>query len=499
MDLELLRKLKNWRSAMAREEGVDLFRVLPNKTIEAIAALKPKTKEDIMAIKGIREKKFEKYGASILLLVNENLEGITNQKTEEKNKENKKPYTVSDYLNFLNAKLREDKARVQGEVSSLDIRDNYLFFSLKDMKDESILNCFMWKSNYELCGISLEEGMEIIVDGFSEVYKPSGRINFKTLTIELVGEGALKKAYDELKKKLEKEGLFAIERKRPIPEFPQKIGLVTSETGAVINDFLNNLGKYGYHIKFADSRVEGQVAVRDLLSAVGYFNDKDIDVLAIIRGGGSLESLMAFNNEVLVRKISDFKVPVICGIGHDKDVPLVSLAADKAVSTPTAVAVILNKSWDKALGDITIFEKDIIYGYQRLLEQTRYYFEKLSDRLRRQFGAIFQKFEELKHSLKDALMNIDYAIKDIKKTLAVFLNSLLDNLKRVFKQNNNVLDDIEKRLKIFDPVRQLKLGYSITSVAGRIVKNVRQVSEGNELDIQVSDGKIKSKVKNIIN
>jgi len=155
MDLELLRKLKNWRSAMAREEGVDLFRVLPNKTIEAIAALKPKTKEDIMAIKGIREKKFEKYGASILLLVNENLEGITNQKTEEKNKENKKPYTVSDYLNFLNAKLREDKARVQGEVSSLDIRDNYLFFSLKDMKDESILNCFMWKSNYELCGISL--------------------------------------------------------------------------------------------------------------------------------------------------------------------------------------------------------------------------------------------------------------------------------------------------------------------------------------------------------
>jgi len=284
--------------------------------------------------------------------------------------------------------------------------------------------------------------------------------------------------------------LFAIERKRPIPEFPQKIGLVTSETGAVINDFLNNLGKYGYHIKFADSRVEGQVAVRDLLSAVGYFNDKDIDVLAIIRGGGSLESLMAFNNEVLVRKISDFKVPVICGIGHDKDVPLVSLAADKAVSTPTAVAVILNKSWDKALGDITIFEKDIIYGYQRLLEQTRYYFEKLSDRLRRQFGAIFQKFEELKHSLKDALMNIDYAIKDIKKTLAVFLNSLLDNLKRVFKQNNNVLDDIEKRLKIFDPVRQLKLGYSITSVAGRIVKNVRQVSEGNELDIQVSDGKI---------
>lgn len=499
MDLELLRKLKNWRSATAREEGVDLFRVLPNKTIEAIAALKPKTKEAIMAIKGIREKKFEKYGASILLLVNENLEGVTNQKTEEKNKENKKPYTVSDYLNFLNAKLREDKARVQGEVSSLDIRGNYLFFSLKDMKDESILNCFMWRSNYELCGVSLEEGMEIIVDGFSEVYKPSGRINFKTLTIELVGEGALKKAYDELKKKLEKEGLFAIERKKPIPEFPQKIGLVTSETGAVINDFLNNLGKYGYHIKFADSRVEGQVAVRDLLSAVGYFNDKDIDVLVIIRGGGSLESLMAFNNEVLVRKISDFRVPVICGIGHDKDVPLVSLAADKAVSTPTAVAVILNKSWDKALSDITIFEKDIIYGYQRLLEQTRYYFEELSDRLRRQFGAIFQKFEELKHSLKDALMNIDYAIKDIKKTLAVFLNSLLDNLKRVFKQNNNVLDDIEKRLKIFDPVRQLKLGYSIASVAGRIVKNVRQVSEGNELDIQVSDGRIKSKVKNIIN
>ena len=175
-----------------------------------------------------------------------------------------------------------------------------------------------------------------------------------------MGEGALKKAYDKLKQKLEKEGLFSSEKKKPIPEFPQRIGLITSETGAVIHDFLNNLGKYGYQISFVNSRVEGQIAVQGLLLAITYFSGKEIDVLVIIRGGGSLESLQAFNNEALVRKIADFKIPVICGIGHDKDVSLASLAADKAVSTPTAVTALLNRAWEKAIHDVVALEKDLV-------------------------------------------------------------------------------------------------------------------------------------------
>jgi exodeoxyribonuclease VII large subunit len=186
--------------------------------------------------------------------------------------------------------------------------------------------------------------MEVIVEGTPSIYIPNGRFNFGVNTIELVGEGALKMAYDKLKKKLDSEGLFDIERKKLIPELPERIGLITSETGAVIHDFLTNIGKYGFKIKFFNSRVEGQLAIKDLLSAIEYFEDKDIDVLVIIRGGGSLESLQAFNNEVLIRKIADFEKPVICGIGHDKDVPLCALVADLLVSTPTAVTTVLNRS-----------------------------------------------------------------------------------------------------------------------------------------------------------
>lgn len=498
MDLELLQKLKDWRYDIAQKEDVALFRVLSNKTIEDIVALKPKTREDLITINGIKDKKFEKYGISILSLVN-NSDGLKPEVENKKNAENQKAYSVSSYLNSINIELGKHRARVMGEISSLDIRGTYLFFSIKDKKDESMLKCFMWQNNYDLCGVSIEEGMEVIVDGFPEIYKPSGSMSFKASTVELVGEGELKRAYEALKKKLTEEGLFAYEKKRPIPEFSKTIGLITSETGAVIHDFLNNLGKYGYRIKFMNSRVEGQIAVQNLLSAVDYFNDKDIDVLVIIRGGGSLESLLAFNNETLARRISSFKVPVICGIGHDKDVPLVSLSADKAVSTPTAVAVLLNKSWDLAINDIAIFEKDIIYYYEKFLEETKYYLETLSNKLEKQFSAIFEKFKEMRDGLKNALTSIGYVIKDNKKSIDVFSDSILYNFKQCFKQSNDTLNDIEKRLKIFNPIRQLKLGYSIVSFNEKIVKSIKQVSKDRELEIQVSDGKIKSRVEDIIN
>lgn len=483
---------------MGQEEGVALFRVLSNKAIEDIATVKPKTKEDLMLIRGIKEKKFAKYGMSILFMVNEDIKEGVHQEIEEKTNDNTKPFTVSAYLNFLNIKLGTYKARVLGEISSTDIRNKCLYFSIKD-KEESVLSCFMWKSDYELCGVSLEEGVEIIADGFPEIYKPNGRLSFKVSTIELIGEGALKDAYDKLKKKLENEGLFAVERKKIIPDFPQKIGLITSETGAVIHDFLNNLGKYGYHIKLIDSRVEGQIAIQDLVSAIDYFNKQEIDSLVIIRGGGSMESLQAFNNEVLVRKIAAFNVPVICGVGHDKDVPLACLAADKAVSTATAVAVFLNRSWDKASDDIAIFEKDILYKYKELLEKTRFYLESLSNQLGKRFGSIINKCDDLKHKLRNASMSIEYTIENTKKTLDSYYQSFFASLKRSLEKDNNILNDIEGRLKVADPVRQLQLGYSIVSAGGKIIKSINQVSKGEELDTQISDGRIKSQVKDISN
>jgi len=494
MNSDLLQKLKDWRRRTANSEGIEPFRVFANKVLENIAEVKPANKEELMAIKGIRDKKFARYGKDILSLVN----GISENGSDTQEKaENDKPYTISAYLNFLNTEFKKYKARVQGEVSGVDNRDGYLFFSLKDKDDGSVLSCFMWRNNYEMCGISLEVGMEVIVDGFPEIHAPNGKFSFKASIIELVGEGALKKAYDQLKKKLDAEGLFSELRKKPIPDFPQKIGLITSESGAVIHDFLNNLGKYGYHISFVNSRVEGQIAARSLFSAIKYFDGKDLDVLVIIRGGGSLESLQAFNNEILVRKIAEFKVPVICGIGHDKDVPLASLVADKAVSTPTAVAVALNKSWEQAANSLSVIENNLLYQYQKALDTAIRRIESLSGNLVRFFNNIFQAFDKLRRAIKNNLSRIAFELKDARKTLLLLSHSLLGNLKREFENKSRILDDTENRLKIFDPVRQLALGYSIVSIAGKVVKSAKQVSIGKELDTRVSDGTIKSVINKI--
>lgn len=484
MDKKLLGKLKDWRKTTAESRQLELFRVLPNAAIEGIAKAKPRTKEDLLAIKGIREKKFEQYGKDILGLVNPSLSSET--AAEEK------PYTVRAYLDMLNTVLHEQKARIQGEISSLDIRGTYLFFSLKDRTDASVLNCFMWERDYRVCGVVFREGLEVILEGLPEIYKPSGRLSFRVSLAELVGEGALKKAYEALKKKLEDEGLFAPERKKALPEFPTKIGLITSESGAVIHDFLNNLAMVSYRITFMNSRVEGQTAVRDLLSAVRYFSAKDIDVLVIIRGGGSLESLQAFNNELLVRSIVRCKMPVVCGIGHDKDVPLASLAADLMVSTPTAVAVALNKSWESALGAIQVFERDIIYRCHKALAEERYRVEAMSRLLQKRSGFIFRRFESVTRKLTARLAAVGYTLKDAARVVEDSSRTLALRFQSSLGQLGEYLNETEKRLKALDPMRQLKLGYSIASSQGKVVRSVTQVTHGEELDIQVSDGTMKA-------
>jgi len=512
--MDILQKLKDWRGVVARNEGVPLFRVFPNQVLESIAGAMPKNKKELLEIKGIKERKFEKYGGDILVIIEgeeNNKEKVVSSKLPKSdltqqtqnpihnNNEDgeKNPLTVSGYLDLINICLQKQGARVKGEISSLDIRGGYLFFTLKDKNDGSALSCFMWTSDYKLCGIDFEEGMEIIVSGYPKVYKPRGSLSFQVTAAELVGEGALKKAYEKLKKKLEDEGLFAPERKKPLPEFPQKIGLITSKTGAVIHDFLNNLGRRGYKIKFFDSKVEGQLAVRDLISAVDYFKDKKIDVLVIIRGGGSLESLQAFNNENLVRKIADFGVPVVCGIGHEKDIPLVSLVADLMASTPSIVAITLNKSWESALANVKIFEQDIIYKYQEVFIQNERKLETLTVGLKQRSEFIFKRFELVKSKLKDKLAEVGYSLKNIDGKLNTYLNQILIDLRRGLDNLNDYLNNAEKQLKSVDPKRQLKLGYSIASTGGKILRSVRQVKPGAKVDICVVDGKIKTEVKDI--
>lgn len=536
MNIEILRKLKSWRDQTARGEKVDSFRVLSNKTIEDLATFEPKTKEELTNIKGIKDKKYYKYGNEILSIIksatsfddendtsknnspntltwqerglnimNDNRTTNSSLKTIEKERlglENKekqgKIYSISEFLDFLNEKLQVAEVKVKGEVTSVDQREKVIYFNLKDKSDGSVINCLIFRYQYDISAVKFEIGDEIIVTGYPEIYKPMGKLSLKASLIEVAGEGSLKKAYDELKKKLEDEGLFAPERKKQLPELPKIIGLITSSQGAAIADFRINLGNYGLKIKFINSSVEGKQAVFDLISAVKRFGKmKNIDALAIIRGGGSLESLQAFNNEALIREIIKLDIPVICGVGHEKDVSLVSLVSDIAVSTPTAAARTIRESWDRALSGLNRNQIILINLFERQFQNQRHKFQNLSHDLRNRVERISYLFSETRNRFFLNFRKIEFSIKNSKEEVAFLTNKIFFEFEKNISLTKERIKYFENSFKIHNPERQLKLGYSIVSLNGKIIRSIRRVKKGDSINLKLSDGIIESEVKAI--
>jgi exodeoxyribonuclease VII large subunit len=546
MNPNLLRKLKAWRDATAKREMVEIFRVLPNRAIEDVARMEPKTREELTSIKGIKDKKYYKYGKEILDMVKESLannkidnrqpfflptgqtgppagragKNIILPSTQSVSREDgfatglprlrqladsrndnikkEKIYSVSEFLDHLNEKLMTEEIRLKGEVTSVDEREKVIYFSLKDEKDNSVINCLIFRYQYDISGVKIEIGNEIIVSGYPEIYKPYGKLSLKTSLIEVAGEGALKKAYDELKNKLEKEGLFALERKKLLPELPETIGLITSSQGAAIGDFTTNLGSYGFKIKFIDSSVEGKQAVFDLIKAVRQFKKmKEVDALVLIRGGGSLESLQAFNNEALVREIADLKITVICGIGHERDISLVSLVCDAAVSTPTAAARAIRESWDKAFEKLNSNEAILINSFEKYLYESKRGIERISFSLNSEFENILQKFTDAKNNFLKIVENINYAIDSARRAVDNSVSRIFSNYSRKITDTKNKINLFENVINASNPERQLELGYSIVSSKGKIIRSVKQLARGDVVDIKVSDGEIEAEVRDI--
>jgi exodeoxyribonuclease VII large subunit len=370
---------------------------------------------------------------------------------------------------------------------------------LKDKSGTGVLDCIIWKSNYILCGVRIEEGMEVILSGYPDVYPATGRFSFKAETIELKGEGVLKKAYEELKKRLEEEGIFEESAKRLLPKYPQRIGVITSKQGAVIADFLNNLGNFGFKIKMIDSRVEGQQAAKDLMDAIRSFKKQDVEVLVVMRGGGSLESLMAFNNEMLVREVRNFPVPVIAAIGHDRDVPLMSLAADAMCSTPTAAATLLGESWKEAQYMVERLERNIMDLYGKRLAKISSFLSEFAYIAKEKFGMIISGYKEAENKLKMFLVEIRHVLDSKKEELENYSKFIGKGFVLKAEEIRLFLKNSEKLIISYNPERQLKLGYSIARRNGMVIKSAKSVKIGEDLDVQVSDGEIKSKVEKIIN
>ena len=279
-------------------------------------------------------------------------------------------FSVAEYISLLNVKFKPLKATIQGEITRIKYSQKALYFSLQD-KDRTVLNCLVWLSRLQSLGIELKDGMEVKIQGYPDVYPQTGLLTFKADVITPIGEGALKLAFEKLKKDLEAQGYFRQDRKQQLPPHVERIGLITSESGVVIKDFLTGLGHHGLTVDFYDVRVEGLNAIEQIVTAIQWFNEQaqDVQVLVIARGGGSLERLQPFNSLEVAKAIYGSKIPVMTAIGHETDTTIADLVADVRASVPMDAGKRLADPWVKAAERIDTIESNVLSSFKNACRQ----------------------------------------------------------------------------------------------------------------------------------
>ena len=377
-------------------------------------------------------------------------------------------FSVSEFIAVTNQTLeysQDGGVLVEGEVSGFKVNQGkWVFFDLKD--EEGSISCFMplWQLR-----IALEDGMKVVVKGSAKVTN-WGKFSFTVKNIAPVGEGSIKKSFEKLKKKLEKEGLFDPRKKRPLPEDLAKIGVISSTDAAGYADFCKiiNARWGGLDIKVCHTQVQGLAAPDQIIRALKYLNEHgEVQVIAIIRGGGSADDLACFNDEELVRAITSSKIPVITGIGHEVDESLSDLAADIRASTPSNCAEILSKD---RVAEISKIEALISHARSSLIQAIDYEREDLANTVT-SLGTTFRnRIEVEEHRLAKNIVSMGAVVKKHLDTLS---EKIMDNLQKirreVFAKLDRAESDLAHNLKIIDslnPDHVLAHGYAI--LAGKI-------------------------------
>jgi exodeoxyribonuclease VII large subunit len=359
---------------------------------------------------------------------------------------------------------------VEGEISNLaKPNSGHIYFTLKD-KNAS-LKCMLWKPDAARLRINLQDGMAVKAHGRITLYEPQGQYQFAVNLIQPKGEGALYQEFLRLKAMLEAEGLFDIERKRPIPEIPRVIGIVTSQTGAALRDMLNTLRRRLplAQVILAPSPVQGVEAPPALVNAIQLINYQLPDVILLARGGGSIEDLWAFNDERVVRAVADSKAPIVCGVGHETDFTLCDFAADLRAPTPTAAAELATQ--------ITIDDlREMLATYRSRLSLS------LSTLIAVQRNEISSLIARLKYVSPERNIQSEYQRLD---ELSRRAHSALSH--RIALQSRHV-DGVSKRLRSLNPEAVLSRGYAIITrnEDGAVVSKVAQAQ--GKMKARVSDG-----------
>jgi len=383
-------------------------------------------------------------------------------------------FTVSKLTFHIRKLLEEDETLqdvwVQGEISNLSRpASGHVYFTLKDAN--ASLKCVMWKTSAAKLSLTLRDGMEVEVHGKIGVYDPQGQYQLYADQIRPVGEGALFQEFLRLKSMLEAEGLFDPERKQTIPEFPKKIGIVTSATGAALRDMLNTLRRRLPLVKvvLAPSPVQGTEAPPALVKAIQLLNYQKPDVILLARGGGSIEDLWAFNDERVVRTVAASEVPIISGVGHETDFTLCDFAADLRAPTPTAAAELATQ--------ITLL--DLQAGLQNFVA--------------RMASSAINLILEKRSVLSSLVSQLRYVsperrIQSEAQRVDELSRHMLSSLIHRIQLQSSHIKGMTRRLEALSPLAVLARGYAVVTRKkdGRVVTRVSLASD--EMKVRVSDG-----------
>jgi len=388
-------------------------------------------------------------------------------------------FSVSEITSLTKNILEEnfERVRIRGEVSKIKENKGHLYFSLKD--ENFVLNAICWSSAVPLLQVFPEEGMEVVAEGKITTYAKSSISSYqiKVDQIELQGEGALLKLIEQRKKKLQAEGYFNEEHKKPIPFIPDKIGIITSPTGAVIMDIINRVkDRYPTHLLIYPISVQGNKSAGEIIQGIEFFNKKiNVDTIIIARGGGGVEDLISFNDENVVKAAFASKIPIISAIGHETDFTLLDFVADYRASTPTAAAEKAVPEKNNLTEKIFALQKQLISGFNLFLK------EKDKN--------IYQLVKSLN------INNLKNLIREKKEKIKSFDKSLVNLLKNKFKYFQLNLNSIFSRLNSLDTNRILKRGFSIVrDLNNNLVFKKDHANKNNDIVIELSDGKIKAKI-----
>lgn len=375
--------------------------------------------------------------------------------------------------NVLTSRLND--VWIRGEISNLTCHNSgHRYFTLKDRKSQ--LHCVMFKWYAHNPRFELRDGMKVIVFGDIDVYEPRGRYQLKVRMVRPDGVGELYKAYEQLKNKLALEGLFSPKHKKPLPKFPKKIGIATSDSGAVIHDILTVLKRrYPVSIVFAPTIVQGEEAAESIVHSIKLLNQTDADVIILGRGGGCIEDLWAFNEEKVARAIFSSRIPIISAVGHETDYTIADFVADVRAPTPSAAA------------EIAVPDR------QELLNHIRWLNNRMIQLQRERINNRFHYLSELRKVIQPVLMqktsqSMDY-INMLSQQNISCIRRILENKKELLKMHAGRLDAVS-------PLATLSRGYSITLKLPEnlIVKSINDVKSGDRVEIVVNDGRIKCNV-----